>query len=204
MGVMKKYWVRKILRPFGYNLKKYEIRSFDRALKRSKKKNLVGIEIGVHDGEHALDMMESLPIQKLYLIDPYISYKEYDESVNNPKKSTKALVNQRMKTAQKITSKWGKKVVFVRKFSGEAAKLFKDGSMDFVYIDGNHQYEFAKEDIEKYYPKVKEGGIIGGDDYTSGPETDLENFGVFKAANEFFKKFKKEIFFYERDFWVIK
>lgn len=205
MVVMKKFWIRKILKPFGFRLIQYNIRSFDRNLKRMGKKDLVGIEIGVHDGDHAIDIMENLPVKKLYLIDPWISYKDYDESVGNPRKTTNAL-NERMEVTRKLMKKYGNKVVLIRKFSEDAANQFKDESVDFVYIDGNHQYEFVKKDLEKYYPKVKKGGVIGGDDYTSSSETEMEHFGVFRAVNEFFKKLKKDkdINFYERDFWVVK
>ncbi len=205
MFVIKKFWARKFFKFFGFRLIQYNVRSFDRNLKRMGKRDLVGIEIGVHDGEHALELMESLPIKKLYLIDPWLSYKDYDESVGNPRKTTNAL-NERMEVAKKIVKKWGDKVVFIRKFSNDAVDQFKDNSIDFVYIDGNHQYEFVKQDLENYYPKVKKGGIIGGDDYTSGSETEMEHFGVFRAVQEFFKKLKKgkDINFYERDFWVVK
>jgi len=191
------------LKPFGFNLIQYNIRSFDRFLRSTKKRNLVGIEIGVHDGWHALDLMENLPIDKLYLIDPYKSYEDYYESIGNPRKTQKAL-NERMKVAQKILKKYGDRVKFIRKLSDDAVGDFEDESIDFIYIDGNHQYEFAKKDVENYYPKVKKGGVIGGDDYTHSPETESERFGVFKAVNEFFKKLKKDIFFYQRDWWVVK
>ena len=36
--------------------------------------------------------------------------------------------------------------------------------LDFVYIDGNHAYEYVKKDIGLYYPKLKKGGVIGGHD----------------------------------------
>ena len=49
--------------------------------------------------------------------------------------------------------------------SEEGSKLFKDGSFDFVYIDGNHIYEFVKLDLKCWVPKVKRPGWIGGHDY---------------------------------------
>ena len=107
-----------------------------------------------------------------------------------------------MAVAKKVLKKYGDKVEFIRKLSENATEHIEDGSLDFMYIDGNHQYEFVKKDIELYYPKVKKGGIIGGDDYTSSPETETEGFGVFKAVNEFFKK--KKINFYDTDWWVVK
>ena len=203
MFVMKKFWMRRILNPLGYNLIQYEYRPFDRFLKSINKKDLIGVEVGVLEGWHALDMMENLPVKKLFLVDPWKAYGEYSESVGNPRKSQNAL-DERMKVAQKVLKKYGDKVVFIRKFSDEASKLIENESLDFVYIDGNHQYEFAKKDVESWYPKVKKGGTIGGDDYTSSPETETERFGVFRAVNEFFKKLKKEVYFYHRDWWVIK
>ena len=49
--------------------------------------------------------------------------------------------------------------------SVEAAKLYQDKSLDFVYIDASHEYEFIKEDIIAWLPKIKIGGYIGGHDY---------------------------------------
>lgn len=49
--------------------------------------------------------------------------------------------------------------------SEEGAKLFADNSFDFVYIDGNHIYEFVKLDLKSWLPKIKCPGWIGGHDY---------------------------------------
>lgn len=49
--------------------------------------------------------------------------------------------------------------------SVDAAKLYPDQSLEFVYIDASHDYESVKEDILAWFNKVKIGGIIGGDDY---------------------------------------
>lgn len=49
--------------------------------------------------------------------------------------------------------------------SERGADLFEDESLDFVYIDGNHKYEFVKIDIESWFPKIKKTGWIGGHDY---------------------------------------
>ena len=198
---MKKFWLRKILRPLGYNLKQYEYRTFIQFLRTTGRKNLVGAEIGTLDGWHALEIMEALPIKKLYLIDPYKAYEDYEESVGNPRKTQKAL-NERMRVAKKVLKKYGGKVEFIRMLSEDAAKVIKNNSLDFVYIDGNHQYEFAKKDVKLYYPKVKKGGFLAGHDYTNSQLTARENFGVFKAVNELIKK--EPIYFHELDWWIIK
>jgi predicted O-methyltransferase YrrM len=48
--------------------------------------------------------------------------------------------------------------------STEASRLFPDGSVDLVFIDGNHGYSAVKEDIAAWLPKVRSGGILCGHD----------------------------------------
>jgi hypothetical protein len=51
--------------------------------------------------------------------------------------------------------------------SHEAAPLFPDGSLDFVYLDGNHQYEGITQDLALWWPKVRAPGILAGHDWAS-------------------------------------
>jgi len=53
----------------------------------------------------------------------------------------------------------------IRKASVEAAPDFNDGSLDFVYIDGNHSFRYVAEDICVWEKKVRSGGIMSGHDY---------------------------------------
>jgi predicted O-methyltransferase YrrM len=65
--------------------------------------------------------------------------------------------------------------------SAECGSQFADNYFDWIYIDGNHRYEFVKHDLEMYSPKVKQHGLIAGDDYgTPGWWQD----GVTKAVDE--------------------
>ena len=69
---------------------------------------------------------------------------------------------------------------FIKKSSVDAVSLLPQ--LDFVYIDGNHNYESVKEDIEHYYPLVKPNGFFGGHDFYG-------NFkGVVLAVTEFVKE----------------
>ena len=58
-------------------------------------------------------------------------------------------------------------------------------ALDWVYIDGNHTYEFVLEDLRSWYPKVRPGGLVVGDDYDR-PDA-WWNDGVTKAVTEFTK-----------------
>ncbi len=48
---------------------------------------------------------------------------------------------------------------------GVKAEDFEDESLDFVFIDGNHDFEYVVEDICKWTKKVRKGGIVSGHDY---------------------------------------
>jgi predicted O-methyltransferase YrrM len=73
----------------------------------------------------------------------------------------------------------------VKSLSWDGALNYEDNSLDFVFIDAGHDYESVKKDLNAWYPKVKNGGIIAGHDYHY-------DCGVFPAVNEFFED-KKDI-----------
>ena len=52
-----------------------------------------------------------------------------------------------------------------RETSEAAALLFPDGYFDFVYVDGDHTYEFVRRDLAVYRPKLKTDAVLAGDDY---------------------------------------
>lgn len=83
-------------------------------------------------------------------------------------------------------------VRIVRKDSVMAASGFPDGYFDLVYIDGDHTYEGCKRDIEAWYPKVRPGGYVTGDDYwmNKAKNTGIV-FQVKKAVLEFAGKDKQ-------------
>lgn len=48
--------------------------------------------------------------------------------------------------------------------STEAARRFENESIDFVMIDGAHDYASVRDDVRAWIAKVKPGGVIAGDD----------------------------------------
>ena len=58
----------------------------------------------------------------------------------------------------------------LRMTSLQAVQQFADESLDFVFIDGSHEYQDIKDDINAWLPKVKRGGILAGHDYYFPPQ----------------------------------
>lgn len=65
----------------------------------------------------------------------------------------------------------GLPVVKVKHRAEDVAPLIEDRSLDFVYIDANHDYLSVMNDIDFWLPKVKMGGAIGGHDFCEAPWT---------------------------------
>ena len=65
----------------------------------------------------------------------------------------------------------------LRMRSTDAAATFEDSSCDFVFIDASHKYEDVLDDLEAWYPKVKDGGVLAGHD--------VHWPGVARALREF-------------------
>ena len=165
-------------------------------LRKENKKDLIGVEIGVLHGINAVNILNNLSIEKLYLIDPLQLYPDYKD-IRAP------VFNWVKKDADARLKPFLDKIVWLIKFSSEAKSEIPD-NLDFVYIDGNHAYEYCLEDIKNYYPKVKKGGIIGGHDYTPSPAPEPVNFGVRKAVDEFASKNNLKLFHQSPDWWIIK
>ena len=47
----------------------------------------------------------------------------------------------------------------------DVAADFEDGSVDFIWVDAGHEYDEVLADIKAWWPKLKVGGVMGGDDY---------------------------------------
>jgi len=73
------------------------------------------------------------------------------------------------------------KINIVPKDSVTASKLFEDQYFDIIYIDASHEYLPVREDIISWWPKLKNGGFMCGDDYVNGWP------GVIQAVNELFQ-----------------
>ncbi len=85
----------------------------------------------------------------------------------------------------------------IRMSSMEAVQLYEDESVDFIFIDASHEYEDVKDDINYWFPKLKKGCIISGDDYNNSYFP-----GVAKAVDEIFNI--NDIQISGETWWVLK
>lgn len=134
----------------------------------------IGVEVGTDHGGYAKQLCEGIPGLKLACIDPYTAYTEGNEV------HTQEEVDGIYKEAEARLAPYD--AVIVRMTSMEAVKFYEDDVLDFVFIDGNHSYNYVLEDITEWYKKVKPGGIIAGHDYTEDP---INDYGVIEAVNKF-------------------
>ena len=148
----------------------------------SPSRPLVGCEIGVCGGEHALSLLLHLDIAKLYLIDPYEVYSDYKEGNEHYGHDQQSL-GDTFESAQRLLSEHSDKIVWIHELSSRAHHFIQE-PLDFVYVDGNHQHEYVSDDIQKYFPLLKKGGTIGGHDFYNGFQIDHD--GVINAVIEFY------------------
>jgi hypothetical protein len=140
------------------------------SLLKAKTTTGIFVEVGTWEGDFSYELLEQTNCTKLYCVDPYKHFEDdsYPDGMNL---LTQDDFETKFTKVKQRFSGYGTRVEFIRGLSHEAARQFQDESIDFVYIDGNHEYKSVLLDILAWYPKVKKGGLLCGDDVYS---TDLK------------------------------
>lgn len=108
-----------------------------------------GAEIGVDKGRFSEQMCQAMPGLDLVAVDPW------DKKLKGEWRSKLAIERLRPYKNCRIDMRT----------SSEAVLDIKDGSLDFVYIDGDHHFDYVMNDIINWSRKVREGGVVAGHDY---------------------------------------
>jgi len=131
----------------------------------------VGAEIGTDRGLYAEEICKANPGIKLYCIDPWKIYRENTDYFDQH--SLNVNYNNTLKRLAPYNCE------IIRASSMGVIDKFKDGSLDFVYIDANHNFKYVLEDINEWSKKIKVGGIVSGHDYIwqahRKPKYDVKN-----------------------------
>jgi hypothetical protein len=139
-----------------------------------------GVEIGVERGEYSKLICEMNTQMKVWGIDPWFKYEEYREYNPGDLEQIYKMMLDKMKNYIADGQ-----YTPVRKKSMDALADFKDNSLDFVYIDGNHEDNFPYDDIAGWMKKVKKGGILAGHDYV---RVRVWNFTIKDALDRYTKE----------------
>jgi predicted O-methyltransferase YrrM len=127
----------------------------------------IGVEVGVQRGLYSEVICRENPQMKVYGVDSwkaYVTHPAEDQFKTTQNHSSQETLEQFYEQTKTRLSPY-KNYEIIREYSIEALNHFEDGSLDFVYIDANHEYGFVKSDIEGWSKKIRKGGILAGHDY---------------------------------------
>ncbi len=134
-----------------------------------KKKNLIGVELGVAKGDFSKELLKTKKFKILFGIDSY--------SLNQHNK-------KEYKSALKKLDIFSNYKLINMRFE-DALDLFPDRSLDFIYFDGYaHTGQNYGQTILDWSKKIKPNGILSGDDYDSKWELNKIIIDQFALQNK--------------------
>jgi len=137
-----------------------------------------GAEIGVAEGNYSEVLLKANPECELLLIDPWHAYSE------NPQNKTKEKHQFAWAETKRKIGLYKKAQMLVER-SMDAINFVLDESLDFVYIDGNHSFDFVMQDLIEWSKRVRSGGIVSGDDYYQLDQKRWVGGGVVEAVQAY-------------------
>jgi hypothetical protein len=154
-------------------------------------KQSVGAEIGVHLGDFSAEVLRIVRPRELHLIDPWKheASQDYEHAwYGGEARGGQAEMDGRYDVVRARFARdlRSGRVSIHRAPSHEALNAFPDAYFDWIYIDGNHLYEFVRADLQLAFAKTAPGGYIAGDDYNEGG---WWQGGVQKAVDEFTQEY---------------
>jgi hypothetical protein len=153
-----------------------QITSFSRRedVVRLFKSGGVGVELGVAAGDFSERILKHDHVGFLFSIDMWAGDRGHG-------------IDQYREAIAKLDTYRDRNTVLRMRFD-EALPLFIDESLDFIYVDGYaHDGEMNGQTFRDWFPKLRRGGIISGDDYAA--EWPL----VVAAVNAFATEFGLEV-----------
>lgn len=126
-------------------------------------------EVGVWKGDLSFEILKRMP-SELHLIDPWKSQDVIDRCYSIEQSKMDNIYEKILNDFIEYDE-----VTIHRKFS--TAVSFPKHYFDWVYIDGDHSYDAVKKDLSFYYPLIKKGGYLCGDDYGLWHDRPQQGFG---------------------------
>lgn len=116
------------------------------------------IEVGVFEGVTSRILCESSPPDaQIYLVDPYFRDSRVEKLLN---------ISFTEHIAKQSVSHYKSKTHFLRQTSTQAAESLRNltNTVDLIFIDARHEYEYVLEDFRCWSPLLSYRGIIAFDD----------------------------------------
>ena len=127
-----------------------------------------GCEIGVYVGDNAVRLIHFVEPSSLHLVDPYVNHGIEGDAWTGPHVAQEEVEGRMKIMLDRIERTPSSCVVnFHRMTSAEYFAQADPDSLDWIYIDGNHNEQFVVDDINGALECVRVGGIISGDDHTN-------------------------------------
>ena len=144
------------------------------------------VEIGVLDGETTLEMSKNCECP-IYGIDPIIP-----DSMDSNLIGSKERILSNMENYHSFT--------LYDDYSFNVIKGFKE-KFDFIFIDGDHNYDSVKKDFIEWFPLLEKGGYVAFHD--SGPVTSIEaDFKGWDGCIRIVGEIKEKFYFENQIEWV--
>jgi SAM-dependent methyltransferase len=147
------------------------------------------VEVGVNRGQLAEHLLRERPQLTWHGVDPWWDAAEHSSDAYRRTADGHATqpleVSERcLRETRTRMAPYGDRACIIREASPGAAQRFANASADAVFLDGAHDYEAVRQDIEAWWRVVKPGGWLGGDDYRH-PDPRFDFSGVDRAVDEF-------------------
>lgn len=140
-----------------------------------------GVEIGTDQGEYAEVLLNTIPDLDLWCIDPWKAI-AYEENQQPESRENQDFFDNRYRdTIERLMGRIRCRIY--RTTSMEALNIFEDNSLDFVYIDGNHDFLNVTQDMHYWLKKLRKGGILSGHDFVRYPSRKFNH--VQKVVNAY-------------------
>lgn len=133
-----------------------------------------GAEIGVAEGYFSEAMFKAIPNLELFCVDLWEVYK------GNRWGGSQERNDHHFKASCERLEKYNSHII--RGKSMDVVKNCPDESLDFVYIDANHSFDYVMQDLIEWSKKVRKGGIVALDDYYA-----FKGAGVIEAVDAYCK-----------------
>jgi len=126
-----------------------------------------GALVGIFNGHFAEILRRDWKGDCLHCVDAWLTAKDDSKHIdkyNFPQWKCEHMHNE----AHRRLDSFAGRINMCRMRPGDAAKLFEDESLSFVYIHDKHYFEAVWDNLEIWSRKVRPGGILAGHDYLDG------------------------------------